>query len=103
MTLNYPTVYDKKLGNIYITCHALERFSERLWRAGFKMPDKLLDSFCEEWKNSARVKENSYNLCLKNRAKDKTIFFENGVWRFVIKSGFLVTAELSGEFRKFNK
>lgn len=96
-------IFHKKYGNILVKVHALDRFAERAWKAGLKLEDDVLGQLKKEFEKSARVTEHNYDSFLRKRGKEKEIFFENDVFRFVIQGGFLRTVELLGKYEPANK
>lgn len=96
-------IFHPKYGNLLIRVHALDRFVQRGWKAGVSFKEDILSQFKEEFDKSRRITEHVYDEHLKRRGKEKQLFFENDLFRFVVSSNFIVTTELCGKYEHLNK
>ncbi len=92
------------------TKHAYKRFCQRYNNYYGKRFDKeeLTESFEKLFDNALREPNASANKRLTKRKRRKgsdTIYFidRSGVFRLVVQDGKLITVELRGKNRKFNK
>lgn len=101
----YLRIRDGKEIAVEVSRHAIQRFQERVGRLyrielGGSESLKLIRYFFN------RSKREALNTATKKRKKEYTpdsMYFKNGCFRFIVTEKVLVTFELRGEVREFNR